>query len=78
VRPAPLVPELRLPAALPGGAAPSAAALTAAATSGEAGGGDSVYGTIPAVVLEPLIERVAEVVGGGVRGRTGHAVCSGP
>ncbi|KXZ47428.1 hypothetical protein GPECTOR_35g866 [Gonium pectorale] len=57
VKPAPLVPEVAPPAA--DGA--DAAALVAAAASASSSD-ESVYGTLPAVVLEPLIEHAREAV----------------
>ncbi|GLC45028.1 hypothetical protein PLESTB_001460900 [Pleodorina starrii] len=56
VNPAPLVPQVPPP----GAEGADAAALVAAASAGS--GGESVYGILPAVVLDPLIEHVREVV----------------
>lgn len=57
VKPAPLVPDMPAPGSAAEGA--DAAALAAAATSSSS---ESVYGSLPAVVLDPLIEHVREQV----------------
>ncbi|KAG2491301.1 hypothetical protein HYH03_010307 [Edaphochlamys debaryana] len=63
VKPAPLIPEIPS-GPLPAGAdAASLTASTSAAAAAAAGRApESVYGTLPAVVLDPLIEHVREVI----------------